>query len=203
MNTLAYILKKWNLHQDYIEIPNVGRDDLVKIFKELKFSTGVEVGVASGEYSKVIMDTNPNIKMWGVDPYTKYEGYKDYQLRATFEKMEKAAHEKLDKYPFYCFLKEFSVQASNHFADDYLDFVYIDGNHAGESVKEDIEAWAPKVRSGGIVAGHDFTGRWPSLRNEVISYCKKNKIQLFVLGMERKDLGLYRDTSRSWFFVKR
>jgi len=37
-----------------------------------------------------------------------------------------------------------------------LDFVYIDADHSYKSVKEDINAWAPKVREGGIVAGHDY-----------------------------------------------
>ena len=37
-----------------------------------------------------------------------------------------------------------------------LDFVYIDANHNYECVKEDIEHWYPKVKVGGIIAGHDF-----------------------------------------------
>lgn len=201
MKTLDHILNKYNINPDYIEIPNVGRDELAILFNELEFDTGVEIGVASGEFSKVIMEANPSMVMGGIDPYEKYEGYKDYQLRSTFEKMEREAHEKLDEYLFYEFIKKFSLDAVGDFKDDSLEFCYIDGNHSGESVKEDIEAWAPKVREGGIVAGHDFTGRWPSLKKVVIDYCKKNGKQLFILGMERRDLGLYRDTSRSWMFV--
>lgn len=202
METLSYITKKWNVPLDFIEVPNVGRDDLASLCAELDFGVAVEVGVASGDYSKVLKEQAPEMCVFGVDPYTKYEGYKDYQLRSTFEKMEKAAHEKLDMYSDYEFVKEFSLDAVKRFKNGSIDFCYIDGNHSGEAVKADIEAWAPKVRGGGIVAGHDFTGRWPSLRKEVISYCKKNGKQLFILGMERKDLGLYRDTSRSWFFVQ-
>ena len=46
--------------------------------------------------------------------------------------------------------------ASNFFEDNSLDFVYIDANHAYEFVKEDIELWYPKVKSGGYVMGHDY-----------------------------------------------
>jgi cephalosporin hydroxylase len=42
------------------------------------------------------------------------------------------------------------------FEDNSLDFVFIDASHDYQSVKQDIEAWLPKVRSGGIIAGHDY-----------------------------------------------
>lgn len=201
MNTLDHIIKKYGIFTDYIEIPGIGRNDLADLIKELDCKIAVEIGVASGDYSEVIMQTNPTLEMYGVDPYESYEGYHDYKLRSTFNKMEQSAHDKLDKYTTYKFIKGYSVQVAKDFADKSIDFIYIDGNHSGEAVKEDIEAWIPKLKPGGIMAGHDFTGRWPSLKKAVINYCQQTNRQLFVLGMERKDLGVYRDTSRSWFFV--
>jgi predicted O-methyltransferase YrrM len=49
-----------------------------------------------------------------------------------------------------------SIEMSKTYKDDSLDFVFIDGDHRYECVKADIEAWVPKVRSGGIIAGHDY-----------------------------------------------
>lgn len=49
-----------------------------------------------------------------------------------------------------------STQIASEFADGWLDFVFIDGDHSYEGVKADIEAWRPKVRSGGMIAGHDI-----------------------------------------------
>jgi len=42
------------------------------------------------------------------------------------------------------------------FQDGSLDLVYIDANHAYEHVIEDIRDWLPKVKPGGIIAGHDY-----------------------------------------------
>lgn len=57
---------------------------------------------------------------------------------------------------YYSLLKMPSVDAAATFADASLDFVFIDASHECEDVKNDIVAWLPKVKSGGILAGHDY-----------------------------------------------
>ena len=53
-------------------------------------------------------------------------------------------------------IKMTSVEASKLYEDSSLDFVFIDGGHEYEFVKEDIEHWYPKIRDGGIIAGDDW-----------------------------------------------
>lgn len=50
-----------------------------------------------------------------------------------------------------------SEEASKKFLPESLDFVFIDGSHAYEFVKLDLACWYPKVKPGGIIAGHDKT----------------------------------------------
>jgi len=50
-----------------------------------------------------------------------------------------------------------SVDAAQQYADASLDFVFIDAGHDYDSIKSDIIAWLPKVKSGGWIGGHDYT----------------------------------------------
>ena len=59
-----------------------------------------------------------------------------------------------------------SVQMASIYEDSSLDFVFIDGDHRYECVKADIEAWLPKMKSGSILAGHDY-GWCTDVRNAV------------------------------------
>lgn len=56
-----------------------------------------------------------------------------------------------------------SVEASKIYDDRSLDFVFIDGDHQFESVKNDIQCWLPKIKKGGVLAGHDYTCWWESV----------------------------------------
>jgi predicted O-methyltransferase YrrM len=51
-----------------------------------------------------------------------------------------------------------SLRAARFVANN-LSAVFIDGDHSYESCRDDIAAWLPKVRSGGILAGHDYNDK--------------------------------------------
>lgn len=53
-------------------------------------------------------------------------------------------------------VKEDSARAAARFPDGFFDAVFIDAAHDEGSVRRDIAAWRPKVRPGGILAGHDY-----------------------------------------------
>jgi len=59
-----------------------------------------------------------------------------------------------------------SVEAASSFADQSLDFIFIDARHTFEAVSEDLCAWWPKLRQGGLIAGHDYSNS-PAVRTAV------------------------------------
>lgn len=52
-----------------------------------------------------------------------------------------------------------SADSAQFVEDGSLDFVFIDADHTYEGCLRDIHAWTPKVRSGGMVSGHDLHWR--------------------------------------------
>ncbi len=53
-------------------------------------------------------------------------------------------------------LKMGSVNAAEKFADSSIDFLFLDAGHEYEDLFSDMDAWYSKVKSGGIIAGHDY-----------------------------------------------
>lgn len=60
-----------------------------------------------------------------------------------------------------------SVEASKLYEDNSLDFVFIDADHEYEGVKADILHWLPKVKTNGVLAGHDFAHYCPGVMKAV------------------------------------
>lgn len=63
-----------------------------------------------------------------------------------------------------------SVEMAKRYEDQSLDFVYIDAAHDYESVMDDITAWAPKIKTGGYIGGHDYRTNCPGVWKAVGEY---------------------------------
>lgn len=209
-DTLGYILEKFKITlggRMPVEIPNYGRDNLAELFAELNFRVGVEVGVRDGGYSETLMKTIPDLLLYGVDPYEPHQGYRDHVRKSTFEAFEQEAHDKLDKYPGYHFIRDYSDAAVDDFADNSLDFVYIDGDHSFYNATQDIELWSKKVRPGGIISGDDYFKHKGDARIHVYQvvngYTDAWRINpWFVVGSNAIVPGEIRDHGRSWMWVR-
>jgi len=179
------------------------RFELAEHFKELGFEKGAEIGVFAGYYSEILCKTIPNLELIAVDPWEIYQGYRDRKFVSSMEIAEAKAREVLAPYNVKI-LKKFSDQAADDVADGSLDFVYIDGNHRYEFVKDDIRAWTPKVREGGIVSGDDFyiTGQGNNgVIDAVLEYVEDRGYKLNVTALD-KSLPKEDDQQPQWWFQK-
>jgi hypothetical protein len=132
----------------------------------------VEVGTwygASTVYlAEKIKDSGKRIKFYAIDNFTA--------VGAGPVLLAEAAKVGGDFYRLFCRnlkkcgvaeyvqpLRGDSTLMAGHFADDSLDFVYIDACHRYKKVKQDILAWLPKVKNGGVLAGHDYDPAHPGV----------------------------------------
>ena len=122
--------------------------------------SAVEIGVNKGEYLFAMVEYCRQVVWFGVDPYQTYKTFSDmvtipdvneFNLMYNTLVQKIASHRDRDRIKL---IRKPSVEAVDDITK--VDLVYIDGNHSYESVKEDIAAWEPKVRVGGIIAGHDY-----------------------------------------------
>jgi predicted O-methyltransferase YrrM len=58
--------------------------------------------------------------------------------------------------PYVSQLTTTSRQAAALFGDAAVDAVFLDGDHEYEGVLQDLRCWYPKVKPGGLLAGHDY-----------------------------------------------
>lgn len=201
-DALKYITNRYNISINTPGIHQIqaGRYKcLPSIFKDLGFKVGAEVGVHKGEWSSRILRRLPGLKLFLIDLWESYPGYKDFPAAKVSEAYYTAIE--LTKGFDVQFIKEWSHKAANQFMDESLDFVYLDANHTYEYVVQDLAAWAPKVKKGGIVCGHDYDDYSKSRRRFEMNVI--NAVNGWVNSYQISHLFiLINNKGRSWMYVK-
>ncbi len=124
------------------------------------FKIGAELGVQSGAYAAETLQLWKSCeKYYLIDVWKHQVNYKE-GANVPDDQQEKVYQSALTRTePFknkIVVLRMLTSEAVAHIPDGTLDYVYIDARHDYCGVHEDIMNYWPKVRSGGIVAGHDF-----------------------------------------------
>lgn len=127
------------------------RNLMVELFRDLGYKKGAEIGVCQGLYSELLFKTIPGLEMLCIDTWTPNRLRNEETQKANYEEAKK----RLAPYKATLIPKA-SMDAVKDVPDGSLDFVYIDGSHEFEAAMLDIIFWSYKVRSGGIVSGHDY-----------------------------------------------
>ncbi|KKN03117.1 hypothetical protein LCGC14_1110810 [marine sediment metagenome] len=124
-----------------------------------KGSVGAEIGVDTGRFSRVILDVVKPRLLWLIDcyetqpgvPYNLSDGWYLSRFYAAMRRLRVAWSK-----GFVRLLCAYSSEAALLIEDDSLDWAYIDAGHTEAEAFMDLQLWYPKIKSGGIVAGHDF-----------------------------------------------
>lgn len=139
--------------------PLAYRNDLGKYLNELGYTIGVELGVQEGKFSERILEGWEKCqRFYLVDVWKHQSNYED-DANLNDEMQEKnylKARKNLLKWQdITVFLRNYTSDAVSEISEE-LDFVYVDARHDYCGVSEDIRNYWPKLRPGGIMAGHDY-----------------------------------------------
>lgn len=143
----------------------------------IKNPIGAEIGVFRGEFSKQMLNNIPGLTLYMIDAWSLdcYDGKgndaageasrKIFTLNAA-ENMRIAKNAVKAHGNSAIIIQGISRDVVKKFADESLDYAFIDACHDEESVTEDSNLWLPKVKKGGWLCGHDY-GAWDGVTKAV------------------------------------
>jgi len=131
---------------------------------------GVELGVSGGYFSNVLLKTSRLKILFSIDRWNDHHNYQQYLKAANLLSSFKERS---------VVLKLTFEEAVHLFKDETFDFIYIDGYaHTGQDNGRTLREWWPKVRKGGIFAGHDYSKTsWPKTVEQVDKFAKDNNLK--------------------------
>lgn len=160
-----------------------------------------EIGVGYGHFSWELLRTWKGRRLFSIDPYEHQEGVKldaSNVSQIQHDSTYRIAKDVLSDYKERsALIRDYSVNASTKFNDEYFDFVYIDARHDYRSVNADLNAWYPKVKKGGIIAGHDYKNSF--VRNNLVEV--KRCVDNWFYGKESVNVTT-EDNLPSWHVIK-
>lgn len=166
---------------------NVPRPSILfmKKYFNQKFINGAEIGVDKGKNAKNILKELNIKKLYLIDAWFNY---KEIQSNRPQKDNFKLVLKEFKNNEKVVIIKDFSKNAVKKILDNSLDFVYIDANHTYKYVYQDIKLWYPKIKKGGIIAGHDIYNCSGVLK-AVMIFCSEKRVK-------------FKISIPDWYFIK-
>lgn len=116
----------------------------------------VEVGVWRGYFSAVLLEWFPEVTVTMVDPWLPYKQDMRQDMDSIMQEAIKvtdfaAGRRSIVRLP--------SLEAARCTPKESADLVFIDALHEAKALYDDLRAWYPIVKHGGILSCHDYNGR--------------------------------------------
>jgi hypothetical protein len=146
-----------------------------------------ELGVDKGTFSKLILQKTNARKLHLIDVWNtkRYHTGLKLDIENKFEDLIKKGIVEINF--------GYSTAAVSAFADNYFDWIYVDTDHTYKTTIAELELYAPKMKAGGIIAGHDFTmGNWIGMTRygvieAVYEFCVRYDWELLYITADIKE----------------
>ena len=135
--------------------------------------TVIELGVAAGKFAEEMLTIAPSIQYIGIDRWADH--HDEDEMRTAKDRLWPWR----DRVGFH---RMTFAEAIPKIPDAFADLIYIDGYaHTGQEGGQTLRDWWPKLRPGGIFAGHDYDGLYPETIEAVDAFVAENRLELNVI----------------------
>jgi hypothetical protein len=165
-----------------------GRADFAAVCNERHVKVAVEVGTDRGIFARQFLDRWLGEMLICVDPYTPY----DHMMWDRTPDMQAALLHLQPHLARIRFLRATSEAAAQMFWSDLfplprpVGFVYIDGDHSYESVREDLRLWWGLLSAGCLMAGDDY--QVPSVKRAVDEFVYQTPLKITTINDYNRSL---------------
>jgi len=174
--------------------PWISGKDLPNIIKNLgEDIKGIEIGVCRAENIFYILENCNNVNLIeGIDPYSSFKDWNGFIFTEDImNEFYKITLKNIEEYKEKVILhKKSSREAFSLLKDDFYDYIFIDGEHTYEALSEDLKNYYSKIKTGGLVSGHDYG--LPGIKQAIENFLYTNKLNIN-LNFCRNDV---------WYWVK-
>jgi len=135
------------------------RTELINLFQSKnKIGRGIEIGTYEGEYASEILKTwTSDLCLIDIWKTVNNIDYSDLCNREDYINVMHKCCQNISSHEERCYMiRSSSENAAKLFDNESFDFIYLDANHKYEFIKADMNLWFPKLRKGGVFAGHDY-----------------------------------------------
>jgi len=131
--------------------------DLIEAHKpELLVELGTQSGMSYFTFCQSVTDHDLNTMCYAVDTWEGEEHTGAYD-ESVFDLVNE--HNRRNYPGFSYLMRMYFKEARDHFRDETIDLLHIDGLHTYDAVADDFNSWYPKIKPGGIILFHDVKAR--------------------------------------------
>ncbi|MGA0393193.1 MAG: class I SAM-dependent methyltransferase [Rhodospirillales bacterium] len=157
-----------------------------------------EIGTAEGDFADHILKTAQPSHLHLIDPWEHQavDQYKTDSNNVTQEEADRRYESVCNRFKdetdkgVVTIHRNYSTEAVKYFGDQQFDWIYVDGMHTEQAVAEDLRCFAPKVKPGGFICGHDYTNHAAAQRMKfgvieaVNTFVRETSFEFIALTLE-------------------
>jgi len=146
----------------------------------------IELGVAAGRFAVEMIDANPSCQYLGIDRWSDH--HDELEMVNATDRIKRASS-------LSQIIRDSFDSAIRYFDDESIDLLYVDGYaHTGQEGGKTLNDWLSKVKTGGIISGHDYHPEYQPTIDAVNTFVKAHGLDLQIID---------ENPYPSWYCIKK